>query len=142
MSSAEYPANARVGVGAVVFRDNAVLLVRRKQPPSAGEWAIPGGKVRLGESLQQAAEREIREETGIRIRALDPVYAFDLIERDAEGKIKWHYVIVDLIADDLGGDIRAASDASEARWVTARDLARLDLNDTTRVLLEEIMGFA
>ncbi len=142
MSSAEYPANARVGVGAVVFRDDAVLLVRRKQPPSAGEWAIPGGKVELGESLQQAAEREIREETGIHIRALDPVYAFDLIERDEVGKIKWHYVIVDLIADDLGGDIKAASDASEARWVTTDELPDIDLNQASRFLLEEVLGFA
>ena len=71
-----------VAVGAVVIKDGAILLVKRGQAPSSGKWAIPGGSVELGETLQQAAEREIREETGLRIRAEQPVFTFDVIERD------------------------------------------------------------
>ena len=95
----DYPGHPRVAVGAVVFKDERVLLVRRGQPPSEDLWAIPGGSVEIGETLQEAAEREILEETGIKIRAGEPVFTFDVIERDRTGKIRFHYVIVDLVAD-------------------------------------------
>jgi len=131
----------RVGVGAVVFRNDTVLLVRRGQPPGAGEWAIPGGKVRAGESLQQAAEREIREETGIRIRAGEPVFCFDLIETDPDGRVRWHYVIVDLQAEYRDGEIRAGDDASEAGWFPREALADLPLHARTRQLLQSRFGF-
>ena len=125
----------RVGVGAVVFHNGRVLLVRRARPPRAGEWAIPGGKVRAGETLQAAAEREIHEETGVRIRAGEPVHAFDLIERNADGTLRWHYVIVDLMGEYLDGEPRAASDAGDAGWFDADALRELPLNPETRRLL-------
>ena len=131
----------RVGVGAVVFRNEAVLLVMRGQPPCAGEWAIPGGKVRPGETLQQAAEREIREETGIRIRAGEPVFSFDLIERDPDGRLRWHYVIVDLQAEYLDGEIRAGDDARQAGWFEREALSDITLNSQTRELLRKRFAF-
>jgi ADP-ribose pyrophosphatase len=85
MSTREYPENPQVAVGAIVIKDGRVLLVKRSQPPSKGLWAIPGGRVELGETLKEAAEREIIEETGLTIRAGDPVYTFDVIERDDAG---------------------------------------------------------
>ena len=91
----DYPDTPRVAVGAIVFKGNEVLLVRRANPPSRDVWAIPGGNVKLGESLQQAAEREILEETGVRIHAGAPVFTFDYIDRDEAGRVKFHYVIVD-----------------------------------------------
>jgi 8-oxo-dGTP diphosphatase len=93
-----HPGAPVVAVGAVVFKDGRVLLVRRGQAPAMGLWAIPGGKVELGETLQAAAERELREETNIRVRAGDPVFTFDMIETDETGRIRYHYVIVDLEA--------------------------------------------
>jgi len=135
------PTAPQVGVGAVVFHDGAVLLVQRRNPPCANEWAIPGGKVRLGETLQQAAEREILEETGIRIKAGEPVYAFDLIEGDATGDVRWHYAIIDLQAEYLGGEIRAGNDATAAAWFRPEDLKRIPLNATTRKLLKSRFGF-
>ena len=129
------PCLPRVGVGAVVFRNGAVLLVRRAHPPREGEWAIPGGKVRPGETLQQAAEREIREETGVRIRAGEPVHAFDLIERSADGTLCWHYVIVDLMGEYLDGEPHGADDAAAAAWCDETRLQTLDLNPETRRLL-------
>jgi len=113
-----YPGHPRVAVGAFVFKDNRVLLVRRANPPSEDLWAIPGGKVRLGESLKDAAEREIKEETGISIRAQEPVFTFDHIERDGDDRIRFHYVIVDLKADYISGQPRPGDDALEARWIS------------------------
>jgi len=125
----------QVGVGAVVFHQNRVLLIKRGQPPNAGQWAIPGGRIKMGETLQQAAEREILEETGINIKAGEPVFAFDLIQRDDESQCRLHYVVVDLAAEYLGGEPVAADDAAEARWVGASELAGLPVNETTRQLL-------
>lgn len=128
-------------MGAVVFRDGAVLLVERRHPPCSNEWAIPGGKVRLGETLQQAAEREILEETGIRIKAGEPVYAFDLIERDSAGNVQWHYAIIDLQAEYLDGEVRAGDDAAAAAWIRPEELAGITVNTTTRKLLQSRYGF-
>jgi ADP-ribose pyrophosphatase len=133
--SGKYPHAPRLAVGAVVFKDDAVLLVRRGKPPALGIWAIPGGSVRLGETLQAAAEREILEETGIVIRAGQPVYVFDVIERDEAGGVKFHYVIVDLAAEFVAGDPCPGDDALDARWVRQADLATLEVNPATRRLL-------
>lgn len=136
-----YPLLPRAAVGAVVFHNEKVLLVRRGQPPAEGLWAIPGGRVKIGETLQQAAEREIYEETGVKIVAGDPVFAFDVIVRDAKDRIRFHYVIVDLAAEYVAGTPLAGDDASQARWVSAEGIQRLALNATTRRLLRERYGF-
>lgn len=128
----------QLAVGAVVRRGSAVLLVQRATPPNIGQWAIPGGKVRPGETLQQAAEREIAEETGVIIRAGDAVFCFDAIEREADGSLRYHYVIVDLLAEYVCGEPQAADDALDAAWVEPETLARLDVNAATRQLLARL----
>lgn len=137
----DYPGNPRVAVGAVVFKDECVLLVRRGQPPAEGLWAIPGGNVEIGETLQEAAEREIREETGIQIRASKPIYTFDVIDRDAAGKVRFHYVIVDLAADYVRGEPSAGDDALEALWVSAEEINNLRVSAATLKLLKEKFDF-
>ena len=136
-----YPRHPLVAVGAVVFNNNRVLLVRRGQAPSEGLWAIPGGSVKIGETLQKAAEREILEETGIRIRAGEPIYTFDVIERDTDGEIRFHYVIVDLAADYVSGEPSAGDDASEARWVSAHEVHELEVSPPALNLLKTRFGF-
>lgn len=140
-SAGRYPGQPRVAVGAVVRRGDAVLLVRRAKPPNEALWAIPGGSVELGETLQTAAEREILEETGITIRAGRPVYIFDVIDRDAAGRVRYHYVITDLLADYVSGDPTAGDDALEARWVTAGELRELPVSASTLELLRDELGF-
>ena len=134
-------AQPKIGIGAVVFHRDKVLLVQRKNPPAAGQWAIPGGKIKLGESLQQAAEREIMEETGIRIHAREPIYAFDLIQHNAQGDCETHYVVVDVEADYITGQAQAADDAADVRWVSAEELDTLPVNSTTRHLLQSRYNF-
>lgn len=140
-SGGSYPRKPTVAVGAVVFRENAVLLVKRGKPPSEGQWAIPGGSVHLGETLQAATERELLEETGITARAEKVVLTFDTVQRDPLGGVQYHYVIVDLEATYLKGEPRAGDDAADARWVNADDLRHMDVAPTTRSFLKKQYGF-
>lgn len=128
-------------MGAVVFKENKVLLVLRGKPPAEKQWSIPGGCVELGETLQEAAEREIAEETGIVIHAKKPIYAFDVIERDENGNFQFHYVIVDLAADYISGELRAGDDAVDVHWVSIKDLDNRNVSDATRKLLAQCYGF-
>ena len=137
----EYPDQPRVAVGAIVFKDEKVLLVRRGKPPAIDLWAIPGGSVKICETLQRAAEREIFEETGITIQALEPIFTFDYIERDESGCARYHYVIIDLTAEYVAGEPRAGDDAAEARWVSSQEMAGLKVSSKTRQLLKERFDF-
>lgn len=135
MSSYTVP---QVAVGAIVIKDSEILLVKRTKDPGKGHWAIPGGSVELGETLQEAAEREIREETGLIVKAKDPVHTFDLIERDKRGHIRFHYVIIDLIADFVSGELCAADDAMDARWFSPEQLEDVAMTKNTKELLRKI----
>jgi 8-oxo-dGTP diphosphatase len=137
----EYPDRPCVAVGAVVFKDNRVLLVRRGKAPAAGQWAIPGGGVRLGETLRIAAEREIMEETGISIRAEAPIFQFESIEKDDIGQVRFHFIIIDVAATYIGGDICPGDDAADARWVSAAELRDLPVNSVTRKVLRNLYAF-
>ncbi len=128
----EYPDAPIAGVGAVIVREAAgsegtpgekqVLLVRRAQEPLKGEWSLPGGAVELGETLESATCREVLEETGLVVETVDVVEAFDRISRDAEGRVRFHYVLVDFLCRVVGGSLNCASDALEARWATEAEL--------------------
>lgn len=130
----------RLGVGALVVRDDAILLVQRAQEPSRGEWAIPGGKVHPGETLRSAVEREILEETGVTIEAGEFAWQFELIQRHANGEVQYHYVVLDFHARYLAGEPQAADDALAARWVGFKELGALDLSEQTRRALDELFG--
>jgi 8-oxo-dGTP diphosphatase len=135
----EYPDAPRIAVGALVMKDRKALLVRRGQPPSEGLWAIPGGRVELGETLQEAAEREIKEETGVIIQAQEPIHVFDIIHKDETGHVRFHYVIVDLLARYVSGEPHPADDALEARWIGFDELDELPVNQTTFDILKTHM---
>ncbi|MBC7232425.1 MAG: NUDIX hydrolase [Chloroflexi bacterium] len=123
----EYPSVPIVGVGAVVVKEGQVLLVRRANAPNQGQWSIPGGTVELGETLAQAAVREVREECGIEIEPGEVLSTFDLIQRDEKGRILYHYVLIDFLARYVSGEPIAATDAMEVRWVDEKSLNQLDV---------------
>jgi len=129
----EYPDAPRVGVGAVVLEGDRVLLVQRGRPPSQGKWSLPGGLVQLGERLEDAVRREVTEECGLAVRVLDVCGVIDRVVRDggagSADRVRYHWVIVDYVAEPAGGTLRAASDAADARWVLVSELGGYDTTD-------------
>ena len=124
-----------VGVGAVVFRDDSVLLIRRGKEPRAGQWSLPGGAQKLGETVFAAACREVKEEAGIDVRVVGLLDVVDSITRDAEGGVDYHYTLVDVAAEWQSGELAAGGDAVEAVWVERRALTQYDLwSETTRII--------
>jgi len=115
-------------VAAVIIREGNILLVKRGVEPSKDMWSIPGGSVHWGEPLQEAVKREVREETGLEIEVGRIAGVFDLIARDEAGKASFHYVIVDFLAEPVGGTLRAGDDASEARWVPVEEVDSYELS--------------
>ena len=133
--SREYPDRPLVGIGAVVLRPGAALLIRRAHAPSAGQWSIPGGGQELGETAEAAARRELREETGLTVGGLHLVAHVDSIHPDAAGRVQFHYTILDFAAHWAGGEPVAGSDAAEVAFVPFEALDGLGLwSETLRVI--------
>jgi 8-oxo-dGTP diphosphatase len=145
MAGTIYPDAPRVAVGALVVHQNKVLLILRGKAPAKGMWAVPGGSVNIGETLQTAAEREVLEETGLQIKAGKMIYAFEKIQHDKAGQVQYHYVILDLEAEPLDPAqlLAPADDAIEAGWFTLADLDRLNLpvSETTWTLLQKKLSY-
>lgn len=132
----EYPLAPIVGVGAVVVHHGRVLVARRGREPLKGKWSIPGGVVELGESLNDAVVREVREETGLEVEAVELIELIDRVQKDSVSdgeRIRYHYVIADYLCRVMGGTLDAASDADEVRWVE-----RSEWNSHSALALEPI----
>ncbi len=123
-SERAYPKRPLLGVGAVLIHRGHVLLVQRGRPPRLGMWTFPGGLVEVGEPLFLAAQRELREETGLDAEPVDVVDVYEVIDRDKTGRVRYHFVIVEVLMRYLGGDLRAGDDAAAVAWVPLADLNR------------------
>jgi ADP-ribose pyrophosphatase YjhB (NUDIX family) len=139
-NSREYPKRPLVGVGVVTIKDGKILLVKRAFEPGAGKWSIPGGLVEVGEKLSEAGERETEEETGVKVQILELINVFDMIEEDNNGKVQYHYVLVDFLARPTGGDERVSEEVTELKWATYETAKGMDLTKTTRRALSELFG--
>ena len=138
----EYPESPLVGVGAVIIDSDPdsdsqsrngieprVLLIRRGQAPLLGEWSLPGGVLECGETLRDAAVREAQEETGLVVEIVDMLGVYERVIPGDEGRVRYHYVLIDFLCRPLSGDLEAASDAAEVRWFTREELPALKLAD-------------
>jgi len=137
-----YPDAPVVAVGAVVVRDGRVLLVQRGQEPSEGLWTFPGGVLELGETLEEAAAREVWEECGLRIQPRKVFVVVDRILHDPMGRVEYHYVIVDMLADYVDGEPKPASDIRQAGWFTAEEAMGLSLTKGVLPLVREALAEA
>ncbi len=137
-----YPSRPLVGVGAVIWDGARVLLERRGQPPAQGAWAVPGGLIELGETAEEAIRREVREECGIEI-AVGPVLGlFEPVQRDADGRVRYHYVVIDFLAHYVAGALQAGDDAAELRWAAPGELEAYALMPATREMIEKALALA
>ena len=140
--SREYPDRPRVGVGAVVLSGERVLLVKRGSQPSAGKWSLPGGQLELGETTIEGIEREVAEECGLAIRVVGLAGVLDRVVRDAEGRVRYHWVLVDYLAYAESETICAGSDAADARWVPVDEVATLDVTDGLADMIHRALALA
>ena len=139
-SERQYPSFPRVGIGALIFKDNRILLIKRGQEPSKGKWTVPGGLVELGERLSETVQREIYEECNIRIRVLDRLGIFEFIETDQQKDVRFHYIVIDYLADYVAGELKAGSDIDEARWVELDKTDELDITDSIKPLIQKAIA--
>lgn len=124
-----------VGVGAIVFREDRVLLARRGREPAFGKWSLPGGLVEIGESLRDAVRREVLEETGLQVRVKDLVAALDRVIPDHEGKIEYHYVLLDFLCEVEDGDPLPATDVTECAFIPLSQISARDLTEGTEQVI-------
>lgn len=138
-----YPSFPICAVGALIFKGKNILLVRRGKPPSKGKWSLPGGRLHLGESVKEAVVREIREETQLVVKPLKVGKVVEHIIKDKEGRIEYHYVIVDYVCQIVKGTPQPSSDVSQVGFVPISKLKNLELTPgTTKVILEVFNSMA
>jgi 8-oxo-dGTP diphosphatase len=143
LSSRAYPERPFVGVGAVIVDETArVVLVKRRFEPLAGQWSLPGGAVDVGETLEACVVREMREETGLDVEVGRVIEVFDRITHDGEGRVQYHYVLVDYVCRPLGGTLAAASDVADVAWVAAEGLAAYRLTDKATAVVAQGIALA
>lgn len=143
--SRTYPARPIVGIGMCVLRPGAVLLVRRGTPPHVGAWSLPGGAQELGETAEQAARRELEEETGLTVGPLHLAGVVDSITPDSTGAAQYHYTIIDYAARHTTGTPRPGGDITEVAWAAFDDLDRYSLwTEALRIITasRQLLGLA
>ncbi|MBB53255.1 MAG: phosphohydrolase [Magnetovibrio sp.] len=130
-----YPARPIVGVGTVVMDSDMVLMIKRGKPPRQGSWSLPGGAQELGETIREAARREVREETGLQIEIFGLIDVVDSVRSDADDKIEYHYTLIDLAGYSVGGTLMAGGDAQDCRWFTRTEINAMDIwSETKRII--------
>jgi len=132
----EYPSLPVLAVAAIIVDNGEILLVKRANEPARGKWSPPGGVVELGESLVDAVRREVREECGLEIEVDGLLDVVEVVRRDSENRIRFHYVILDYLAHPTGGELRPGEDASEVRWIPLRELENYEITQSLRKLVE------
>ncbi|HUO24949.1 MAG TPA: NUDIX hydrolase [Candidatus Aquilonibacter sp.] len=133
----EFPEVPLVGVGAIIIENGRVVLVKRAHPPLQDQWSIPGGVLEIGELVREAAAREAREETGLLVEPVKLLGVYDRVLRDAARRVQYHYVLIDFLCRRVGGELKAAGDAAEARWFATEELPAMQLAEDTQDVIRK-----
>jgi 8-oxo-dGTP diphosphatase len=142
VSSRAYPDRPFVGVGAVIVQGEQVVLIKRRFEPLAGQWSLPGGAVDVGETLEQCVVREMLEETGLLVEVGPVIEVFDRIVRDDDGRVRFHYVLVDYLCWPIGGTLTAGSDVADAVFVDLSDLGRFAPADPAQAVIRRALALS
>ena len=138
MSGKSYPSQPIPAVGAFIIRDGRILLIRRAYEPCAGKWSVPGGTIKLGETTIDALKREVFEELGVKLKSMKLLDIYDYISKDEDGKIKYHYVIIDFLANPESFEITPSSEILEYKFFTRDEALRMvDLVSSVRVVIKK-----
>ena len=143
----EYPSRPIVGVAAVIVHNGKLILVKRGVEPGKGKWSIPGGGVELGEEVRDTARREAKEECGLDIELVGdiPMDAMDSMVTDEKGRLQYHYILLQFLAQPKGGILKPTSDVTEARWVPLEEVEKYNLTNSFRAFFKkhrnELEGF-
>lgn len=135
-----YPETPIPAVGAFILKDGKLLLVKRAYEPGAGKWTVPGGAIELGEKTVEALRREILEEVGIRLKNVKLLDIYDAIFRDDEGRIRYHYVIIEFLAEPETMEVKLSDEALDYRWVNLEEVEYLDLTYSVRYMIKKYWG--
>ncbi|MDE3198888.1 MAG: NUDIX hydrolase [Acidobacteriota bacterium] len=135
--SRRYPLRPIPGVGALIVEKGRILLVERGQEPLKGYWSLPGGAVETGERLEEALRREVREETGLEVEIVTPIGIFERIMHDVEGRVEYHYILMDYLCRPAGGEVCAADDASRCEWFGPEQIAGLRITEGTPAYIDK-----
>ena len=136
----EYPDHPVVGVGVVIMERGRLVLVRRGAEPALGKWSFPGGAVELGETVREAAVREVKEECGLDVELVDdgiPMDAYDILEIDVDGRLRYHYVLLQFLAKPKEGVLEPKSDVTDARWLPLNEAENYDLTESVRSFIRK-----
>ncbi|MCQ5336974.1 MAG: NUDIX hydrolase [Candidatus Methanomethylicia archaeon] len=134
----EYHDHPLIGAGILAIENGKVLLIKRGNEPNKGLWSIPGGLVKLGESPEEAAIREFKEETGLNAIIEKLLGIFNIVIKDNEGKIKYHYIVVDYLGKVIGGELKPGSDVLDAKWFDINELKNIQISSTVIKAIEKI----
>jgi len=132
-----YPNQPIVGVGAIIIHNGKILLEKRKNDPGKGKWSVPGGLVELGENIEETVLREVKEETNLEVENPQHVDVVTHVSLDKNGKIKYHFVIIDYLVKVKRGTLKAASDAEKLQWVPFDDVEKYNLTESFRAFFEK-----
>ena len=138
----QYPERPIVGVGAVIVDNGQVVLVRRRYEPLKGHWSLPGGMVEVGETLEAALGREMLEETGLVVHVGPVIEVFDRIMHDEDGRVRYHFVLVDYLCRPVSGTLEAGSDVDAAMWADPEELGEYGLTDKATAVISRGLALA
>jgi 8-oxo-dGTP diphosphatase len=148
-SSREYPERPVVGVGGVIVDRGRTVLIRRGTEPLLGEWSIPGGTIEIGETIEEAVRRELREETGLEVRVLELIEFFDRIylengatQSQDKRKPRYHYVIADYLCELVGGEARAGSDVTDLAFAREAELGKFHLTEKATSVVKKAFAMS
>jgi ADP-ribose pyrophosphatase YjhB (NUDIX family) len=133
--SRRYPPRPVLGVGALIFKGDRILLIERGKEPLKGQWSLPGGAVETGERIEDALIREMLEETGLEVMPTRIAVVFERIMHDAKNLPEYHYLLIDFFCEIRGGSLRAGDDCSNAAWFTFDEVEGLPITVGTREVI-------
>jgi 8-oxo-dGTP diphosphatase len=142
MSDRRYPDRPYVGIGGIIVHEGRVVLVKRRFEPLAGQWSIPGGAVETGETLEACLIREMTEETGFVVEVGPVVEVLDRITHDEQGRVLYHFVLIDYLCWPVSGELRAGSDVAEAVLAERSELAHYELTEKALSVIERALEMA